>query len=286
MWRLCLLLISSLVLLSCSLFQPPLETRSSQYHSRQEWHKADLQSIENILRIDDSVVLVDSRTPFFYQSSHLENAVSLRWDEFTDRKQDRKSYLVEDLFYHARRLSRKSIGLDTRVLVLGDSTEGKAEDLRLAWTLYYMGLSNIQVAKESKLSFKRSTGEEVDLPDVAIWKPQLRKDILCDLACFKQALKDPKVKILDVRSAQEYAKHSVDSLHIEWKEFFQADSGLLQLAMANKLKARGILPEQEIICVSNTGMRSSAACFALQMLGYKKARNYLGGWEEYAKKVH
>ncbi len=122
------------------------------------------------------------------------------------------------------------------------------------------------------------------------WKPEVMESLAVDVKDFKaQALNGGEgTIILDVRSQQEFALRNVSQTkgvqarvaNIEWTEFF-GDKGLPKKQVENILLERGISKDTKILLISNHGVRSGAAAYALDYLGYKKVSNFAGGYEQW-----
>jgi len=49
-------------------------------------------------------------------------------------------------------------------------------------------------------------------------------------------------------------------------------------------ESRGITPDYEVIPYCQTGYRSAHAFLAMRLLGYPRVRNYVGSWNEWARR--
>lgn len=103
--------------------------------------------------------------------------------------------------------------------------------------------------------------------------------------------KDPDVKIHDARSDAEYYAEHVRaarggtiprSVHLEWLHFIGGDGSLKPAPeLREMLEGRGLTPDQEIVPFCHGGYRSAHAYLVYRLLGYPRARNYLGSWKEW-----
>jgi thiosulfate/3-mercaptopyruvate sulfurtransferase len=108
-------------------------------------------------------------------------------------------------------------------------------------------------------------------------------------------LHDPDVKIHDARTDGEYYGEHVraarggtipGSIHLEWVHFLGPDGALRPAAeLREMLAGRGLTPDKEIVPLCHGGYRSAHAYLVYRLLGYPRARNYLGSWKEWGDRV-
>ncbi|MCB0350685.1 MAG: hypothetical protein KDD38_05840 [Bdellovibrionales bacterium] len=243
------------------------------------------------IRVTDSTVIIDARAPFEYAMSHLPQAVNLQWSDFADTRGPYKGRLKSDLTDSLRRLSLLGISPQSEVVILGSGLKGRGEEGRLAWTLLYLGVENIQIAEGDSLGLRYSNIVPPPRVNAKSWEPKLRLSILADKKEVKKIATSPqdgRTHILDVRSKNEYFSKTrkleyeypdLRATHIEWTEFYTPD-GRPNLSIREQLSAVHIRPTDRIVVISNNGVRSGAVSYALLALGYKNTANYPGGYAE------
>lgn len=255
------------------------------------------------LRITKETIVIDARSAFSYSMAHIRRSINLQWQDFTKRGSLR-GVLEEDLFSHARRLARLGIAEDSEVIVVDNGFEDNGVAGRIAWTLFYMGVSKVQYSSIKVFNAGwTNTKTEKPYPSLTIWKPKLERSVTTTRSQFEKLLKTkaPKyfshadsnvshskliaaasdVRVIDVREPQEYQKStfSFGAINISWKEFLNTD-GRPEKRVVEKLKSVGIYQHQKIILISNQGVRSAAVTMALLDLGFLSASNYAGGYLE------
>jgi thiosulfate/3-mercaptopyruvate sulfurtransferase len=244
-------------------------------------------------QIGKGTVIVDARPAFDFSLSHINGAINLRWDEFTQQKDPFRGLLDADLFFHARRLARLGIGPDTPVIVVGRGQQGKGEEGRLAWTLKYLGLKNVKFAHIDVFDRPQVREEAPPKEPVPIWKPVLEDSLMVDRAVvMKRAMRtstDSNTIIIDVRPPSEYLGKAatrlsnpppdLGAINIPWNEFI-THQGTANLNIKEMLLQVEITPDKEIIVLSNGGIESATATLVLRELGFTKAANYAGGYME------
>lgn len=107
-------------------------------------------------------------------------------------------------------------------------------------------------------------------------------------------LDDGNTRIVDVRSAAEYAGADVRSargghvpgaIHLDWREFLQADGRLKPEAELQAIvAAHGITPGNDSVMYCQSHMRSSFTFLVLRLLGHDKVRGYPGAWSDWGNR--
>lgn len=259
-------------------------------------------------KLSGNPVILDARAPFEFNLSHIPGSINVGWEDFSRHSPEDRGLLEKDLHPLARRLALIGIDPDTSVLIVGKGLSDKGEEGRLAWTLQSLGVTKIQLASVESFRERRDQGQEpVNKP---FWTPHLDSSIDTSWSDLKAkiekrypvmtharsaalggipapALEREDWAIIDVRSPEEF---SIDNLHkrttrvfrfynFDWKDFFTEDLDPNPEVLA-KLKSEGISQDTEINLISNHGVRSGAVTWALQKLGFKRARNFSGGYEQ------
>jgi thiosulfate/3-mercaptopyruvate sulfurtransferase len=251
-------------------------------------------------------VILDVRTPFEFNLSHIPGSVNVAWEDFSRRAPEDRGLIEKNLHPMARRLALIGIDPQASVLVVGKGLLGKGEEGRVAWTLESLGIQNIQLASVEDFREHRDAAE---IKNKNFWTPQmdLSMSISWDelrakiegsayprtkarskaLGGAALPLKDENYVVIDVRSPEEY---SIDNLNkrtprtfrfdnIDWREFFTENLDP-NPAILKILNDKGVSQMTEIDLISNHGVRSGSVTWALRKLGYKKARNFSGGYEQ------
>lgn len=261
------------------------------YEARDIELKILAEKLSRPIQITENTVLIDARAPFDFAMAHAPSAVNLQWTDFTERGPV-PGLLKRDLFAETRRLARMGIGPDTPVVVAGLGVNGKGEEGRLAWTLLYLGVKDVQVAELDSLGLRYSNITPPERPSVPMWKPNLAKNILTtreEVLKVAMSKATGRVHILDVRSEKEYlAKEpgtgkyllpDLRAVNVPWTEFY-TKNGRPNPAIVARLRAIDIQPNDRVLVISNMGVRSAAVTFALLSLGYSNVANCAGGWAE------
>jgi thiosulfate/3-mercaptopyruvate sulfurtransferase len=196
----------------------------------------------------------------------------------------------------AERLFRAAgISSNSQVVIYDD--QGNLFAARVFYVLEFFGHSHVQVLNGG---FKKWQSEgfplTTDSPSIAPgdFKPQVNPAIIATSEWVNAHLKDPKVKLLDARSAAEFkgeriqgprGGHIPGAINLEWTRVL--DSGeiktFLDAPSLEKLFSDAqVLPSQEVVTYCQMGMRAADLYFALRLLGYERVRIYDGSWQEWS----
>jgi thiosulfate/3-mercaptopyruvate sulfurtransferase len=259
------------------------------YEARDIELKILAEKLARPIQFTEKTVLIDARSPFDFAMAHAPGAVNLQWTDFTARGPV-PGLLKNDLFAEARRLAWMGIGPDTPVVVAGPGTKGHGDDGRLAWTLLYLGVRDVQLVDLDSLGLRYSNITPPPRASVPVWKPIVAKSILAgkkEVLSVATSKAYPNMHILDVRSVQEFTARTpkgyvlpdLRAVNIPWTEFFTR-GGRPNAAIADRLRAIQIKPDDRVLVMDDIGVRSAAVTYALLALGYANAANFAGGWAE------
>lgn len=239
-----------------------------------------------------SPVILDARPAFEFNLAHVPGSINVRWEDFSQQNAKSRGLLQNDLFAIARRLSLVGVDPSTPVVVLGKGAQGSGEEGRVAWTLKVLGVKNVYTLIHTSYR-EMNTNPNREVPPVQnkpYWKPEVAENLTMDVKAFKADVtqKDKPVIVLDVRSSQEYSLRNLSMdksvkapvVNLEWREFFD-EKGLPSKKIERALYEKNIAKDSRILVVSNHGVRSGAVVYALNFLGYKKATNFSGGYEQW-----
>jgi 3-mercaptopyruvate sulfurtransferase SseA len=242
------------------------------------------------LKMTDDTVVLDARSEFDYGLAHWSDSIHFGWKHLL--KDPTKLYSLVDAKTASDRLSMMGIDIHTPVLVIGYGRKGEGDEGRLAWTLLYYGLEDVQTVSVDGLDVYFTHRQTPPHKSVAFWTADPRDQMIIDRDAFLGKFTKPhkgKIVLLDVRSKDEYFNRKgnhktpdLGAMQMEWKEFY-AEDGRPKKSMRSQLQNLGIKLDDEIITISNHGTRSGAAAYALAVLGFRNVRNFVEGWDSLAK---
>lgn len=230
--------------------------------------------------ITENTVILDTRSSFDYGLFHVANSRWFPWENLAESRDS--GLLMTDLHKVSQRLSLNGLDTNTPVVILGNAKFGGGHEGRLAWSLLYYGFYDVQVAS-IEVFRKLMTSQPVPPilnKEAKDLKPAAHLEVL--ESEFEALLKNPqeraekKIHIVDVRSDMEERDHA-DTSHLEWKKFFTSE-GRPNPKVEGELKKLGVEKSDRIIFVSQNGVESGAAAYALLALGYPNVQNFTAGW--------
>lgn len=276
---------------------PKEQTKVYENSSSQILEKpVDKQTVEtNVLGNTENLIIVDSRPYFEYSMAHYQNAISLDWHEFTEKKEPLTGAVKKDLQFESRRLARLGIAKESSVMVVG--TKGKFDAYKLAWIFRVLGVEKVQVKNFGEIQAPVSNNKEKALDAKPSWVADKSSSLNCEYKEFHAAVEEPLGAqgmdasiLLDVRSLEEYQGKVLGGLKVKAPPigafFIAIDDFMLpkeqaQVVVEKKLKDMKIKKDAKIILFSVEGLRSSFATLQMLDWGYKNVCNYSGGLKEY-----
>lgn len=216
-----------------------------------------------------NVVLLDARPPFLVAAEPIAQAIPIQWRDFATRQAPFENALEADLFFHARKLARLGIGPETPVIVLGRGLNGEGEEGRLAWTLRYMGVKDVQFMTADEFRFPMQNYPKPDRSAVPMWKPQLATELNIEAQQFLDGLKSGHpFSVLEVKD-----KSSI-------KTEVRIPKGLRREIQWSRLSVMKIEERKQffrdmlgsnpapIVVVDSDGVKAAAATLWLREAGY------------------
>ncbi len=259
------------------------------------------------VEIKAETIVVDARPAFEYSTAHVPRSVLLNWSDYTEAEPAQRGIIQSDTFAAARRLARAGISPESHVVVLGKGLQGSGEEGRLAWTLAYLGVANVQFASLDSLKPRLTNSPEANpLASVPIWKPSVVSDLNASrdevlFAINERAVDKPAsykgqparlYRLIDVRSEKAYLGKegmgvvktvpNMDAINIPWQQFFTPNLRTNQM-MISQLRSMGFSIDQRLIVLDENGVASAAVTMALRSAGFSNAANYSGGLQDLLK---
>lgn len=273
-----------IIISSCA--QKP--TRTLEQRQNQQLLKKDV--VPGEVQITEETILIDARPNFDYATARVPGSHWLDWTDFTNTEKSLRGIPRKDLYPEARKLAAWGVDPNSHVVVIGRGLSGQGEEGRLAWTLRYLGVRNVQIAPIH--FFKTPTSLETPArARKAIWKPEIDESWIVSLEQFVSNFdKKPSSRaiVIDVRSEKEYLGKDIQSrkmninfeaINIPWKSFVDANLRTQQHIVA-QLEAIQITKNRPIYIISNQGVRSAFVTVVLRDMGYEKAANFSGGYQQ------
>ena len=276
----------SLLLIGCQGTPQAREEQSSKY-------LIEVSELANIIN-QDSIIVLDLRTPEKYAQNHIPQSINLWRDEIQS-----SSYPYQGMIMQKNELEEVlgSKGIESnKHLVLYDD-KGSCEAARLWWMLYYYGYEKMTILNggfqawshvetlSSVINSAKKT--RFELPNKS------RENTLIDLAQLIDYKRD--MLLLDTRNKEEFNGAILKSgatkkgripgsMHMDW--IHAIDPVSMKFRSREELDSifgSLITSDQTIVTYCHSGVRSSHTFFILsELLGYKNVRNFDGSWVEWS----
>lgn len=283
-------LLAALVLCCGVRVSPALATAAGGYSNPQLL----IETEELAKRLGEAGLrLVDLRTPEEYAGGQIPGAVRLDWQSLDDLEANQHGLPIfksraEELF------SGLGIGESTGVVAY-DGPKTPFGAARLFFVLEFFGHDKVQVLNGGFAKWMREghpVSTEVSTPVKAVFVARPRRELLATAEEVRGRLGDPKVCLLDARSAKEYHGEVVwakrggripGAVNVDYLSTIRQDDGTFKSAeeLRRIFEAAGVTPDRETITYCHTGVRSAHDYFVLRLLGYQKLKNYDGSWAEW-----
>ncbi|MBI1662665.1 MAG: sulfurtransferase [Nitrosopumilus sp.] len=235
----------------------------------------DVDSLRSEIR-DKSVRVIDVRREDDYKKDHISTAVNLPLANLlSDDSPDRVLKLVN------------SMGIDdeTRVVVYDDTFGALAS--RVAWTLEYLGHSDVSLLETTYSNWK-SLGLENDSQTPEIQNKEhsmkLQPDILATSDYLETAKQRDDVILIDNRERLNFLEqHIPGAISLPYRTLASSDKILRPKEdMKRLLDNRGVAGDSEIITYcGSVGTLSGLAYYALKTAGLPNAKLYVRSFKEW-----
>jgi thiosulfate/3-mercaptopyruvate sulfurtransferase len=229
--------------------------------------------------------ILDARGKKQYSDGHVPGAV---WVDATTWARAFKD--GQDGAGWSQRIGELGITTDTPVALYGEKLN---EAARMWWVLRYWGVRDVRLVNggwKGWLALGQNPEERENTPQPVAPRLEPSRKRLTTKAELLGSLKS--WQILDARSLEEHCG-TADSarrngaipgaVHVEWSETIDQKTGRFKSAaeLAKLFKDAGLDLQRPIVAHCQSGGRSSAAVFALELLGAADARNYYKSWAEW-----
>ncbi|MDH3855522.1 MAG: rhodanese-like domain-containing protein [Nitrosopumilus sp.] len=235
----------------------------------------DVDSLRSEIR-DKSVRVIDVRREDDYKQDHIPTAVNLPLAHLlSDDSPERVLKLVN------------SMGIDDETpVVVYDDTFGALAS-RVAWTLEYLGHSNVTLLETTYSNWK-SIGLESDsvIPEIRNKEHSLKlqPDILATSDYLESAKTRDDVILIDNRERLNFLEqHIPGAISLPYRTLATTDKILRSKDdMKRLLENRGVTGDSEIITYcGSVGTLSGLAYYALKSVGLPNAKLYVRSFKEW-----
>ena len=257
----------------------------------------DTQADHSGTETPQQVHIVDVRPENAYIDAHIDGAVRVD-PGLLNRAAPPSAGMLPDLAT-ANAIIR-GIGVNPGDWVVAYDTGGETSAARFIWVMHAYGFDNVSYLDGGLRAWHASgygldNGEDEGPDSPGTLELSLRGDNVVDAEKLAQELEDPTLRVLDVRSAAEYAGTDVRSArgghvpgarHLEWTRHLDANGALLNdAALASDFSQAGVdKKDDKIIVYCQSHQRSAVTYVALKHLGYDNVRAIDGAWSSWGNR--
>ena len=246
------------------------------------------------------LVVIDVRGRAAYEfGGHIPGAVHSTWHEYSDPKAVAKGLLNPDFRQIEQILRRLGINHDSDVVIYSNPFDNWGDEGRMFWMLEYLGHQRLRILDGGWVKWTAEKRPFEHGP-VSSAMGNFTAQPVSALMMVKDDLKTivnmphPQTAILDARSVEEYLGkelsgiprpgHVPSAIHLAWNGFLNKDATIKDVTVIKEmLQAKGIHPDQDVVCYCTGGVRSAWLYFILKLVGYPKVSNYPGSWWEWSR---
>ncbi|HEV8583406.1 MAG TPA: sulfurtransferase [Methylomirabilota bacterium] len=234
---------------------------------------------------DPALRILDVRRLQDYRKSHIPNAVSLPYDSVQDPNSRIQGKRFDDQRL-AIKFAHAGVAKDTQVVVYDEKGGNRAA--RVAWLLLYLGHEKVSVLDGSFLRWqteRRRVDRVVSEPKHEVFPIDVKPHYEATASFILEHLNDPNTVIVDVRTAESYAKaHIPRAINLDWRHNLTHGTERLWKKPA-ELRAlyepRGITKDKIIVVHCDVADMNHHTFITLKALGYPHVRSYDRSWSEW-----
>lgn len=234
--------------------------------------------------------VIDGRPRSEWIKGHIPGARLFFWEEYTYTDAKGVPYRLRSPKELAEALGRMGVDENTPVVLYGDADKSYGGEGWACWHLSWLGhkgpirLLSGGIQSWVAQGFPIETGPERRAGKPVNYRFALRPEL--DLQTSELAENGTSRVLIDTRSTMEWVfGHIPGAVHIPWDSFYsKGDHRPLDVGSLRKLlKAHGIDPSRPVAYYCAAGIRSGYAWTVHELSGLPRAKNYVGGFEEWKR---
>jgi thiosulfate/3-mercaptopyruvate sulfurtransferase len=264
-----------------------------------------ISAAELATKIEQDVVVIDTRSPEEYAVGHIPGAVNIR-EIFTYLATSTPEGLTLLQTEFATLIGNAGIvGTESIVIYEDAMNQGFGQSCRGYFLMSYFGCPDVSVLHggyQAWLAAALPTTTLSVVPIATTFTPQINPAIMVTTAAMLAALDDPSIIKLDVRDRDEWMGESSSpygpdfcprkgripgAVWIEWYNFMESDGASAMFKSPAAILALcadvGITPESTVYIYCFKGSRAANALIALKEAGITNVKNYFASWNEWSR---
>ncbi|XGV95822.1 MAG: sulfurtransferase [Leptolyngbya sp. BL-A-14] len=232
-----------------------------------------------------------------YQAGHIPGAVYL------DLNQDLSSPVGEhggrhplpDIAQLSSKLSAMGVHStpEAQTLVVAYDDSRLAFASRLWWLLRYLGHDRVAVLDGGFTGWQAAgypVTQAVPTPKVGAFVPQLRSDLVVDIATVNARKAEPGVVLVDSREPERYrgehepidpiAGHIPGAVNYPWQTVTDANGYLLPVEVQRQ-RWHDLETARELMVYCGSGVTACVNLLSLELAGIQTGKLYAGSWSDW-----
>ncbi len=238
-------------------------------------------------------LVVDLSKPEVFAQGHVPGAVPVAYASLVRAEPPVGGLLPTD---DALSALFSDIGLTPGRAVIAYDDEGNGRAGRLVWTLAAVGHTAAAILDGGHAAWLEA-GLDSERESRAVmatrYAARATGDAVADREWLLAHLHDPRVALVDTRSAAEYrgedvraarGGHIPGAVSFDWVRAMDPQRHRRVLPrdrLLDELAAIGVTPDKEVVAYCQTHHRSSHTFVVLKALGFAQVRGYPGAWSDW-----
>ena len=236
-----------------------------------------------------NVIVVDARGKEAYDKGHLEGAICISMEEMV--VENGVPNMLPDQATFEKLMSDKGISNDSLVYVYDDNAGIMAA--RLWWTMRVYGHQNVMIVNGGATAIVKAGGVlsavTTELPKTEYKAQSANTAMVATFEEVEAIANAPQegVKLLDVRSAAEYAEGYIPGaiLYPHTQNLYKDGTFMSSRDLGLFYKDAGFSKDDIIIIYCKTSVRATQTAALLEEAGFTNLKVYDGAWLEWSSKV-
>ena len=250
------------------------------------------KELNQTLKNSEDLLLVDSRSFAEYSKGHIQGAVNI--DLFQFHWLDSSKIGIRQ-FIRQSRILLSNIGIrNDKPVVFYDNVSGMSA-ARGVWLLFYFSHKKVSLLDGGFDKWKKE-GHHVETKTNPYAKSNFRgkpdPTVLSTVGEIESSIGKKKTMIIDARTKEEFqgmhvraarAGHIPSATNIDWEENIK-DGSFKTKEELSKVYSN-IPKDSKVVTYCQGGYRAAHTFVALNILGYKNVKMYLGSWGEWGNRT-
>jgi thiosulfate/3-mercaptopyruvate sulfurtransferase len=264
-----------------------------------------ISAAELVEKLDQGVVVIDTRDPEEYAKSHIPGAINIR-EIFTYLATSTPEGLASLQAEFAALIGKAGIAGTEHIVIYEEAmNKGFGQSCRGYFLMSYFGCPTVSVLHggyQAWLAAELPTTTDIPMPVPTTFTPNIDPSIMVTTAEMLAALDDPSIIKLDVRDRDEWMGESSSpygvnfcprkgripgAVWIEWYNFMMPDAEIAMLKSPEEIlamcEAVGITQDSTVYVYCFKGSRASNTLIALKEAGITNVKNYFASWNEWSR---